>query len=454
MFYLVLKIIFRIALRIFFRKIEVRNRHLIPQEGPLLVVANHPNTFMDPIAIASVIKQEVYFIAKSTVFNTPVTKWLLQKMNLIPVYRREDGKASEGANDETFKKCFEFLGNKGTLLIFPEGSSFNERRLRPIKSGASRIALCTENLHRFEAGVTILPIGLNYSDAPSFQSTLFINIGTPIKIKDYEAIYKQDAYRAAQVLTDTIKASLVELIVVTQTEEEDNLVKEIELIYKTDLTTDLKLTNAQADRLVLTKGIIDSVRYFYRTDEMRVQTLQHKVKAYRQQLEMLGLQDKFVKPGQPTAGWATNAFLIIGYLVLGAPFYLYGTITNYVPYLIPRIVADKLTEEQEFRAPIMMSVGIIVFPLWYGILIFNFHLAFAATSLTYIFALSLPVSGFFVLQYFYRLTNTHGYLRFLQLFFNKKAEINTLLEQRREIIKYLEVAKALYLSVLKAETEK
>jgi 1-acyl-sn-glycerol-3-phosphate acyltransferase len=50
MLYAILKIIFKISLRIFFRKIEVRNQHLIPAQGPLLIAANHPNTFMDPIA--------------------------------------------------------------------------------------------------------------------------------------------------------------------------------------------------------------------------------------------------------------------------------------------------------------------------------------------------------------------------------------------------------------------
>ncbi len=91
MFYFILKVIFKIALRIFFQKIEVKNRHLIPAEGPLLIASNHPNTFMDPIAIAAITRQEIYFIAKATFFNSSVTSWLLHKMNLIPVYRREDG---------------------------------------------------------------------------------------------------------------------------------------------------------------------------------------------------------------------------------------------------------------------------------------------------------------------------------------------------------------------------
>lgn len=107
--YFILKLIFKIALKIFYREIEVKQADILPTKGPLLLVANHPNTFMDPIVIASLFRQEVYFIAKSTVFNTPFRKWLLGKMNLIPVHRPEDGVVASGSNEATFEKCYQFL---------------------------------------------------------------------------------------------------------------------------------------------------------------------------------------------------------------------------------------------------------------------------------------------------------------------------------------------------------
>src|SRR5688572_4933943 len=135
MLYFLLKLIFKTAIAVFFRHIRVQNRQFIPDNGPLLIASNHPNTFMDPIIIASLFKQQVYFIAKSTVFNSPFKKWLLGKMNLIPIYRQQDGLPEGQSNDATFRKCYEFLNQNGTLLIFPEGTSINERKLRPLKTG-------------------------------------------------------------------------------------------------------------------------------------------------------------------------------------------------------------------------------------------------------------------------------------------------------------------------------
>ena len=68
MLYAILKLVYRIGLWVFFKRLEVRNRNLIPAEGPLLVVSNHPNTFMDPVVIAAQLRQPAFFIAKSTVF--------------------------------------------------------------------------------------------------------------------------------------------------------------------------------------------------------------------------------------------------------------------------------------------------------------------------------------------------------------------------------------------------
>ena len=99
---------------------------------------------MDPIAIAALPNTKFILLPKAPYFNPRFVKWLLQKMNLIPIYRREDGAMPVTGNDPTFQKCFEILKKRGAVMIFPEGTSINERRLRPVKTGTARIALDAE----------------------------------------------------------------------------------------------------------------------------------------------------------------------------------------------------------------------------------------------------------------------------------------------------------------------
>jgi glycerol-3-phosphate O-acyltransferase / dihydroxyacetone phosphate acyltransferase len=455
MLYAVLKIIFKLSLRIFFRKIAVRNPHLVPASGPLLIAGNHPNTFMDPIAIAAIARQEVYFIAKSTIFKSPLHKWLLAKMNLVPIFRREDGQRPAQSNDHTFRKCFELLQQGGTLLIFPEGNSFNERRLRPLKTGTARLALGAEALAGGKAGTSIVPVGLNYSDPTRFRSDLFINVGPPIVVADFVGQYQEDPYKAAQSLTDTLRQRLEELMVITSTAEEDELVRQVEAIYKNDLLQDLGLSRRQKDKFVLTKAIADSIRYFNQHDPNRVRTIQDQLQSYKENLDKLGLQDKFLRVRQTTPGLVADTLLTTFYLVFGFPVYLFGCLTNYIPYIIPSKIADKLVGEQEFRAPVMMTVGIFSFPAFYSLEIAAVYWWSGSWGWTVLVGTLLPVTGFFALQYFYRWINTRAFLRLLSVFYRRQDLVQQVSQQRAALIKNLEEAKQVYIKdVVKSRQEK
>ncbi|MDB5263291.1 MAG: hypothetical protein JWQ14_2574 [Adhaeribacter sp.] len=448
MFYALLKNIFKVALWVFFRRIEVRNKNLIPGEGPLLIVSNHPNTLMDPLAIAACIKQEVYFIAKSTLFNSPFNKWLLQKLNLIPVYRREDGVVSADANADTFRQCFTFLNQQGTLLIFPEGTSYNERCLRPLKTGAARIALGTEAQTGFQSGLQLLPVGLNYTDPTRFRGTLFINVGVPIRVADYAEAYTRDPRAAIQALTNEMRSRLEDLLVTIASPEEDKLVERIRAIYKNNLAAEMNLAQRQEDKFVITKAIADSILYFNQQEPARVSHISREIHNYYLTLKKLGLQDKFLNNPPAHASLFQGNLSAALILLLGFPVFVWGLVTNYIPYFIPAKVAHRISEEEEFRAPIMMTTGIFTFGIFYALFIGGVWFWSNSGWGTLVFALSLPVSGLFALQYSYRLRLTRGYLKFLAVFYRRSSLVTAIRQQRQNIIRHLEEAKVIYLEHL------
>lgn len=448
MFYAFLKIIFKIALRIFFRRIVVNNKNLIPVNGPLLIAANHPNTFMDPIAIAAVVKPEVYFLAKSTLFNTPLNRWLLRRMNLIPVYRREDGTAPTSSNNQTFEQCFRFLNRRGTLLIFPEGNSYNERCLRPLKTGAARIALGTLALEPHGSQVLLLPVGLNYSDPTRFRSDLFINIGEPIRVAAYAQAYQEDPVKTVQHLTSHLRDQLEDLLVTVDSPEEDELVARISAIYNTNLAAEFGLSQEQEDQFALTKAIAESIRYFNQHEPERVRNISKKIHRYALSLKKLGLEDVFLNNPPEKTGLRRKSVPAILFLLLGLPVFCWGLLTNYIPYYIPDKMATVITKEEEFRAPIMMTTGIFTFPIYYALLIWAFYSWQTNIGTCLIFAVSLPATGLFALHYSYRLRLTRSYLKFVAVFYRRSRLVNAIRQQRQEIIQKLEEAKAIYLQHL------
>jgi len=120
-----LKIIIRAALWLFCKNIYIKNKHLFSKKGPLLIFANHPNSFLDAIIIASNYKRRVYFLARGDVFKKPIFRFLLSSLNMIPVYRLREGKENLHLNDFAFKESIKLLTKGEAVLVFIEGTCIN-----------------------------------------------------------------------------------------------------------------------------------------------------------------------------------------------------------------------------------------------------------------------------------------------------------------------------------------
>ena len=100
MIYLLLRALMRHALRVFFRQIEVEGLEQVPPEGPLLLAANHPNTLIDVLLVATFLDRRVGFIAKSTLFKNPLANMILRGLGAVPVYRKMDGPLDAAAKEQ------------------------------------------------------------------------------------------------------------------------------------------------------------------------------------------------------------------------------------------------------------------------------------------------------------------------------------------------------------------
>ena len=443
-----LKFIFTSALSIFFKEYKVVNKTDIPEEGPLIVVSNHPSTFMDPIIVSNLLKQDAHFIGKGTLFNSVLKNWFMRNIvKAIPIYRRQDNAGKAQNNEAIFEQCFQFLEEKGTLIIFPEGTSIHERKLQDIKTGTARIALGAEARNNFNLGVRILSVGINYSDAPSFRSDVWVNVEELIHVKDYQAAYEKDDRQAVNLLTDKIQKNLENNLIIADDEQEDQFIKNVEAIYKNELISALNL-DPKLHAFTLTKGIQEAVNHFEDLDETWLEALQEKVADYTRRLSNNNLEDKFLaRDKNQESNIFSDSLLRLFFLVLGLPLYLYGLLTNYLPYHLPQAIAESLTKDEEYMGPIKMTAGIFTFSVFYSVLVYLFQrfIAHGDWWWTVFFALSLPIAGFFALLYAQRYNNliTHG--RLIALFYSQPALIGELLAERKAIIKELDWAKEQYL---------
>ncbi|GAB3297193.1 hypothetical protein GCM10027511_11680 [Hymenobacter humi] len=448
-FYTFIKPILQVALRVFFRRIEVRHRERLALPGPLLFAGNHPNTLMDPMLVGINHRQPVAFLAKSTLFKNPIARAILESGNSIPIYRRKD--AESGAlpatpaeitaqNETIFGRCYDYLGRGGTIMIFPEGSSVSERRLRPLKTGAARIALGAEARYHFKLGLKVVPIAINYFDPSRFRSDVLLNVAPPIVVADYAELYAQDPEAAADQLTDAIREALERRLVISRDAAEDAFVQQIERTFGDHLNPDDD-TETLYDNFQLSQTLLQALAWFDRNAPSRLNTMQQQFQTYLDNLRRYRLSDDALE-GQRRG---TVAGLLN--LVLGAPVWLYGVLNNYLPYALPSMVAKRATKEVEYVAPIMLVVGMITFPLAYALQAAAVqHWLTHDWRLTALYVLSLPLTGFYALSYWDTLAPRLTRLRALRLFRRSPAVGQDLLHQRAALVAQLEEARTAYLA--------
>ena len=177
MLYRILLFLIRIALKIFCVSIKVYNKTALHQKGPLLIVANHPDSFFDALIIAANCKYTVSFLARGDVFTKPWHNFLLRALNMMPVYRQREGKEHLYKNKNSFDASVDVLKNGGILLIFIEGTCLNKNEIQPFKKGAARILQ-----QAVAAGVTpaVLPAVITYNGFKHFGKKIFLMLGTTV----------------------------------------------------------------------------------------------------------------------------------------------------------------------------------------------------------------------------------------------------------------------------------
>lgn len=183
MLYTLLKFPARIALYFYCRSITITNKQATALRGPVLIAANHPNSFLDAVLLATVFKHPIHSLTRGDVFANPFFKLLLKWMNMLAIYRTSEGVENLGHNYSTFTACQHIFSRNGIVLIFSEGLCVNEWRLRPLKKGTARIAM---NAWQQNIPLQVLPVGINYSCFKKFGKNIILNFGSPISSGDFK----------------------------------------------------------------------------------------------------------------------------------------------------------------------------------------------------------------------------------------------------------------------------
>ena len=440
---------FRVLLGYFYRyKVSKHSAGIenIPMDKPVIFCSNHPNSFMDAMMIGSSLSRRTWFLARSDAFRNKKLATFLTFIGIIPIYRLLEGAENLSKNDETFDKCSKMLEEKKAIIIFSEGLCITERRLRKLKKGTARIAFGSEDKNNFDLDLTIVPVGLNYSATPwKFRSTLFLNIGEPFALKQYEELYRTDKARAMNVFTRDLEQKMKSLIIHIDRKERDDVVDMLEEMVMEEWSEEMYVdADNQKETHEVTKKLVEVINRAEEKDEEQLNLLSSRVRSYKEGLKKLDIRDRLLNPKRAgEMGWG-NVIVDFFYFTLLFPLWIFGVITNYIPYKIPSVVADKTTKTIEWHASVNGTLAVYLWQFYWLLQSLVVALVFRDWYILGAFMLAVPVCGYIAEKYWRRLKKSQGRSRLINAYRSNSDAIKELLQLRADIMNDIRSLKEQY----------
>ena len=341
----------RLVLKVFFRRVEVVGEELLPKEGPLVLVANHVNGLIDAALLAGSLPVWPRMLAKSTLWNNPIIRPVVEGAKAIPVYRKQDQVDTAG-NEKMFEACHEVLLHGGAIALFPEGKSHNEPMLQPLKTGLARIVLGAERKHP-GLRVKIVPVGLIFDEKETFRSRALVQVGEPLQAGPGEEV---------RSLTARVDRGLKDVTLNYPSWEAAWLIgRAAELYGRAEL--EVPMGRKLADHFQVHRAFVEGYHDLCRRHPDRVQAVEGAVREYDRLLKAFGLRDDQVaaaySPNPVIRFVATTLLRLLIHLPLAAV----GTVLNIIPFWLVRLVAWMVRRSPDQVATYKVFGGLILYPL-------------------------------------------------------------------------------------------
>ena len=340
----------RLLVGLFFRDVEVVGRERIPRGVPLLLIANHVNSLIDPILVMGYVGARPRILAKSTLWRHPVVAPLLVLAGAVPVFRAQDD-ADVSRNLDTFGRCRETLAAGGNVLLFPEGKSHNQPHQLPLKTGAARIALETEARHG-PLGLQVVPVGLTYEAKDQFGSRVLVFVGEPVAVAPFVEAYGAQPRAAVRDLTARMADELEAVTVSHGTWEEARLVDRAARV--------MAEGTALSHRFSLRGRVMREYFALRESAPERAASLEEAVAAYDRSLSALGVEEADLDATDPVAAPGSRgleALLVVPGLI--------GLALNWLPFRLPGWISERLSRTPDEPATTKLLAALAFFPLFW-----------------------------------------------------------------------------------------
>jgi glycerol-3-phosphate O-acyltransferase/dihydroxyacetone phosphate acyltransferase len=445
MLYDAVRAIARLALRWFYRDIEVEGADRLPIGGPILIASNHPNALVDALIIIAVLPARATLTAKATLFDHVFTRLLLSAVGVVPLRRASDETRTNAAapveplrNERSFDALLDKLALGGVVLVFPEGKSHSASELAPLRTGLARIALRTIH-ERQLSSLPILPIGLTFERKATPGSRVLVRVGEPLRVT---RALSYDPVSVTSLTADIDKALRAVTLNFPSLDAAQRLLPVSSLLAGVfDVTPDdlrplgapdtpFAETIALAHRLAVIDRLIPRTRPFL---QQGIERFLKRLESYRASLASRRIATNDV--GMPLDVGGASWFVVreLSLAVLAGPFALWGRINHWIPLRLARWYAERTSREPDDPAMQTIVGGLALVLVFYAAQVMVALLSLGGW-LALMYTVSLPLSGTWDLKYAARVRRVRRRIH-TYLVFRRNPQLRTMLIQEAQSLR-------------------
>jgi len=177
---------------------KVYGRENLIEEGAAILASNH-QSYLDPPCIGMACRNDIYYLARNTLYQRPLIGPLLKRLNTVPV-DRDRGDVS------SIKTIIRLLRSGQRVIIFPEGTRSSDGKLQPARAGLGMIIAKTL------APVVPVRVFGSYEALPRAGGIKFrpvsVVVGKPMRFTENDVKGGRDVY---QTLSNRVMEKIASL---------------------------------------------------------------------------------------------------------------------------------------------------------------------------------------------------------------------------------------------------
>jgi hypothetical protein len=205
----------------------------------------------------------------------------------------------------------------------------------------------------YGAPLTYQAVGLEFDERDRFRSRCLVLWGPVRRLADVPG----EGEERVKSITAQMAADLEDLLVAADTHEERHVIARVAEMLAND-AGDESLSGWST----IGRQVDDAAVTLRDADPTLVARVRERLQAYYDELARLGRTDAQVSSAtasvtKPPARWLSRAAL--------APLAVPGLVLYFIPYWIPRLVAERTARDSEDDvSTIKLGVALVIYPLW------------------------------------------------------------------------------------------